>query len=118
MTINRNGINCPGFEAALQFVTAQYPWMLVDLDSISLLPQQEMLGAFGLYHPVFRTVRISTAHDTVLDFIDTLVHELIHHIQYTTNALHGHEELEREANNYAYLAVKEYKTIKGIPLWK
>ena len=105
------------FIQAYVFVFHEYPWMFDELAAIELVPAEKMT-AYGYYYPTSKKIVIRMSNETVLDFIDTLVHELIHHIQFTTQALAGGDQLEREANNYAYLAVKEYKTKRGIPEWK
>ncbi len=108
------------FIEAFIHVFHEYGWMFDDLNYIRLVPADLLTYAYGLYRPDTKGIDIRLSRESVLDYIDTLVHELIHHVQHTTNALPivTRDQCETQANNYAYLAVKQYKEKKGIPLWK
>ncbi len=113
--INFNGLTVDiAFVEAFVFVFNEYPWMFDCLKSIELVAADDLTYAYGLYNTFNQTIKIRLGRETVLDFIDTLTHELVHHIQWMLKTPYD----ESMANNYAYLAVKAYKEKRGVPLWK
>ncbi len=98
------------FIEAFLYVFKKYDWMFDGLEYIQLVPADKMPAFYGLYFPERCSIEIRLGRESILNYIDTLVHELIHHVQHSTKQLpfKDRDEAETQANNYAYLAVKQY----------
>lgn len=103
------------FDIALTYVQKRYPHLFHSrLQSIELLNINA--GWLGL-HCNFdgeSKIKIKNGQYKIQEFIETLVHELVHVWQYVDNR----ERKESEANAISYEAYKIYLQETGQEIWK
>jgi len=109
------------FDQALKFVQETYSYLFHDrLQSITLeLPNSKNKHYLGL-HWNFNDesrIKIKAGRYRTVDFIETLVHELVHVWQYSKDRTDCKDQMEREANSISHLAYKTYLEKTGEPFW-
>ena len=80
--------------------------------------------AFICYFCSQSTIYIASGHHDVATFVDTIVHELVHAMQYRKADVFSDRlpalnttEIEKEADKLGAEAMLEYKKENNIPIW-
>lgn len=111
------------FIHAINFVALNYPKLYNQSRLKEIVFGEYHEGWLGLHTNTFydhdgtevsrSTIKIKNGRYRVADFIETIVHELIHVLQYAENRIDNRETMELEANTVSYGAYKAYQKLIG-----